>query len=249
VAQQQSGHLTIEQLSAFLDKQLSPQEWADCNAHLLTCQQCQSMLADLRQTSTLLRALPQPELPRSFVLPATITLIPGRFSHTEVSVTPITRSRRNTWQVYLQRSTRVISTIAAVLGIILVMSGFLATLSFPHGSASAVTSASVPAAAPSNVGTTTPALSQAPNADSSHNANTNQSANQKKGPSPQPTPTRSGTTRLAPKATQSGNASKIVPPLLDLSTVAGREGAGALLLILGILGIIFTRRRQLVSRR
>ena len=32
---------------------------------------------------------------------------------------PITRSRRNAWQVYLQRSTRVISTIAAVLGIIL----------------------------------------------------------------------------------------------------------------------------------
>lgn len=249
MAQQQSGHLTIEQLSALLDKQLSPQEWADCDAHLRTCRQCQSMLADLRQTSALLSALPQPELPRSFVLPATITLIPARFSHTEAAVTPITRSRRNTWQVYLQRSTRVISTIAAVLGIILVMSGFLATLSFRHGGTVTASGASVPVAAPPNSGTTTPASSQTPNTDSAQNANTNQSTYQKKGQVPQPTPGGRETIRLAPNARQPGNAGKIVPPVLDLSTVEGREGAGALLLILGILGIVFTRRRQLVSRR
>jgi anti-sigma factor RsiW len=244
VAQQQSGHLTIEQLSAFLDKQLSPQEWADCDAHLRTCQQCQSMLADLRQTSTLLRALPQPELPRSFVLPATITLIPGRFSHTEAPVTPITRSRRNAWQVYLQRSTRVISTIAAVLGIILVMSGFLATLSFPHGNTSTVTSASVPAAAPPNSGTTTPALSRTPNVNTVQNANTNQ-----KGQTLQPVPTENRTAKSVFSTKRSDNQGETIPPVLDLSTVPGREGAGALLLILGILGIVFTRRRQLVSRR
>jgi anti-sigma factor RsiW len=244
LAQQHSGHLTIEQLSAFLDKQLPPQEWADYHAHLRTCQQCQSMLADLRQTSALLRALPQPELPRSFVLPATITSIPERFSHTETSVTPITRSRRNPWQVYLQRSTRVISTIAAVLGIVLVMSGLLATLSFPHGGASTAASAPLPSSAPPASGLATPALSQTPNVETAHNANANQSANQKKGQTLRPAPTENGAARSAPNTTHSGNQAENVPPLLDLNTVAGREGAGALLLILGILGIVFTRRRQ-----
>src|SRR5215469_2615502 len=95
VAQQSGEHLTIEQLSAILDKQLSPQEWAVCRAHLSTCQQCQGMLADLRQTSALLHALPQPELPRSFVLPATITSPAGQISRPEVRapVRQIARSR------------------------------------------------------------------------------------------------------------------------------------------------------------
>ncbi len=244
MAHQYSGHLTIEQLSAFLDKQLSPQEEAACHAHLRTCQQCQGMLADLRQTSVLLRALPQPELPRSFVLPANITSIPERFSHTEASVTPITRSRRNTWQVYLQRSTRVISTIAAVLGIILVMSGFLATLSFPYGGASTAASAPLPSSAPPAFGLSTPALSQTPNADHAQGVSTNQ-----KGQTLQQAPTENAAARSAPNTKQSDNQGENVPLVLDLSTVTGREGAGALLLILGILGIVFTRRRQLVSRR
>ncbi len=248
MAQQYSGHLTIEQLSAFLDKQLPPQELADCHAHLRMCQQCQGMLAGLQQTSALLRALPQPELPRSFVLPANITSIPERFSHSEASVTPITGSRRNTWQVYLQRSTRVISTIAAVLGIILVMSGFLATLSFPHGGATTAASAPLPSSAPPASGLATPALSQTPNADTAQGVSTDQSTNQK-GQTLQPVPTESGTTRSVFNTKQSGNQGENVPPVLDLSTVTGREGAGALLLILGILGIILTRRRQLVSRR
>jgi len=244
VAQQHSGHLTIEQLSALLDKEIPAQEWADCHAHLRTCQLCQGMLVDLRQTSTLLRALPQPELPRLFVLPANITSIPGHFSHTEASATPITRSRRNTWQVYLQRSTRIISTIAAVLGIILVMSGFLATLSFPHGGASTAASAPLPSSGQSNSGPAPLAPAQTPNADTAQSARTNQ-----KGQTLQHAPTEGEPTRSVLYTKQSENQGKNVPPVLDLSTVAGREGAGALLLILGILGVVLTRRRQFVSRQ
>ncbi len=71
--QQHNEHPTIEQLSALLDQQLAPQEQATCDAHLRTCQQCQHTLLNLRQTVALLHALPKPELPRSFVLPAPVT--------------------------------------------------------------------------------------------------------------------------------------------------------------------------------
>src|SRR6266568_3115535 len=66
----QVQHLTTEELSAFLDEQLSSQERTTIEAHLQTCERCQHELASLRQTVALLRALPQPALPRSFVLPA-----------------------------------------------------------------------------------------------------------------------------------------------------------------------------------
>ncbi|TMD29929.1 MAG: hypothetical protein E6J04_13720, partial [Chloroflexi bacterium] len=43
-------HLTTEQLSAFLDAQLSPAEQVEYNAHIESCQRCQGALASLRQT-------------------------------------------------------------------------------------------------------------------------------------------------------------------------------------------------------
>ena len=65
----QDRHPTIEQLSAYLDGQLSSGELSECDTHVETCQQCQQMLAELRETVALLHALPQPTLPRSFTLP------------------------------------------------------------------------------------------------------------------------------------------------------------------------------------
>ncbi|GAC1624569.1 MAG: hypothetical protein NVS4B7_15260 [Ktedonobacteraceae bacterium] len=75
MAKYNEGHLTTEQLSAFLDQQLSPQEQVICKLHLQTCEHCQSTLATLQQTVALLKALPAPSLPRSFVLPADVTYL------------------------------------------------------------------------------------------------------------------------------------------------------------------------------
>ena len=80
----QQEHLTTEQLSAFLDKQLTPQEQAFFDAHMQSCSRCQNALGELRRTVVLLHALPQPSLPRSFTLPAGIHRPP-----------PYARSKRN----------------------------------------------------------------------------------------------------------------------------------------------------------
>jgi len=241
VAQQRSGHLTIEQLSALLDKQLSPQEWAVCQAHLRACQQCQGVLADLRQTSVLLQALQQPELPRSFVLSTTITSTAGQISRpeTRATVTPITRGRRSAWPTYLRVSTRFISTIAAALGIIFILSGLLVSL--PRaGSATSSGSAPVTASSHSNAGTTgvaqTPqARAQTPTSDSANN-------NHPKTRLPQPVGT--ATSRSFSNTAHTENPVNTLLPLLDPSTIEGRMVIGVLLLILGILGVVFTRRRQ-----
>jgi len=58
-----------EQLSAFLDGELSAGERIALERHLQGCAVCQRALAELRQVRALLRALPVPALPRSFTLP------------------------------------------------------------------------------------------------------------------------------------------------------------------------------------
>jgi anti-sigma factor RsiW len=238
VARQFSGHLTIEQLSAILDKQLSAQEWAVCQAHLRACQQCQGMLADLRQTSLLLRALPQPEVPRSFVLPDTITSPAGQISRPEVRapVKQITRGRSRTWPTYLRYSTRFISTIAAALGIFFILSGLV--ISLPRGGA---TTASAPVTAPSSSNTgasgtanTPQAKVQTPNADSTQN-------NHPKTQPPQSVGT--ATSRSFSRTAHAENPGNTLPSILDPSTIEGRMVIGVLLLVLGILGVVFSRRR------
>lgn len=66
---QEDRHLTIEQLSVFLDQELSAQEQANCQTHLDGCEACRNELMGLRQTVALLRALRPVELPREFLLP------------------------------------------------------------------------------------------------------------------------------------------------------------------------------------
>ncbi|TMC58178.1 MAG: hypothetical protein E6J21_13300, partial [Chloroflexota bacterium] len=106
-------HLTTEQLSAFLDRQLSPREQAEYNAHLESCQLCQGALASLRQSVVLLRAMPQPSVPRSFTLPAGVTYLQEPAVH---QGGPIRTLPQRSWPYYMQRSLRAMSTIAAVIG-------------------------------------------------------------------------------------------------------------------------------------
>ncbi|OLC62163.1 MAG: hypothetical protein AUH89_01630 [Ktedonobacter sp. 13_1_40CM_4_52_4] len=118
-------HLTTEQLSAFLDRQLSPAEQAVCNAHIESCQQCQGALASLRQTVALLRSMPQPSVPRSFALPTGVTYLQ------EPAVRQRETNSRRRWPYYVQRSLRAMSVIAAVIGFIFLLSGVLPLLDCP----------------------------------------------------------------------------------------------------------------------
>ena len=60
-----------EALSAYLDDALDGAERDALERHLATCAACRAELAGLRRVGALLRALPEPALPRSFTLPET----------------------------------------------------------------------------------------------------------------------------------------------------------------------------------
>jgi len=65
-------HLTPEQITAYLDGDLTPAERAGLDAHLRTCPACRREMSDVRSTVLLLRGLPDYRPRRSF------QLIPGR---------------------------------------------------------------------------------------------------------------------------------------------------------------------------
>lgn len=67
---------TREDLSAYLDGQLSQAERSRVERHLHDCTDCQAELRDLKQTVALLHALPAARLPRSFLLP--VSAAPAR---------------------------------------------------------------------------------------------------------------------------------------------------------------------------
>jgi anti-sigma factor RsiW len=255
VAQQYDGHLTTEQLSVFLDKQLSREEQLDLSAHLRACQQCQRRLADLRQTVALLHALPQAELPRSFVLPGSTTLAPERplqpvrqgtrTSESGGLITPIPLAHRRRRSI-LQRSVRALSTIAAAVGFILILSGLLAGAHLGVGGGTFATNT-----ASSGAGqTTTSGAVPAPNAgrpnQPAHAASTAGGPERPGAATPQVTRTPSETVRSAPTTGPVQDHTSSVPPVLNLSTSEGQEGVGLILLVLGFLGLVVMR---IVRRR
>src|SRR5262245_38749119 len=58
-----------EQLSAYIDGELSAAERAELQRHISGCAECQEALGELRRVHDLLAALPAPKAPRSFALP------------------------------------------------------------------------------------------------------------------------------------------------------------------------------------
>ena len=240
---QQDEHLTTEQLSAFLDKQLSPAERAVFDAHLASCQQCQSRLADLRLAVALVHALPQEEVPRSFVLPSRLAPVAESPTRRAATVRPVPQQRGRV--SVLQRTVRTVSALAAVLALIFILSGIVPSIQFGSGGA-ATTSA--PAAGQVNRSSEPSAASH--NANTPHVQATNQfaSAHEPAGtktPRPTPTPTsavkaQSNTGSRTPPTVQP----PVLPPFLDLSQPEGRLALGALLLVLAIIGLLITRRRR-----
>ena len=230
-------HLTTEQLSAYLDRQLSPAEQAACKAHIESCQQCQGALAGLRQTVALLRSLPQPSVPRSFALPTGVTYLQEPAAR---QVEPAHPRRR--WPNFVRRSLRAMSTIAAVIGFIFLLSGVLPVLL--HGGG-ATTSATM---APSSGNTTQPQLVATNNAATTTGPAkpaTNDKNTPGRSPNPEKTPagaTASPAVQNHQKNNQTASQAPPAPPIIDLNDPLARQGVGFTLLILGIVGVIVTRR-------
>ena len=235
MAKHNEKHLATEQLSAFLDTQLSPQEQSIVEAHLQDCQQCQDALAGLRQTVALLHALPQPDVPRSFTLSPGVSYLqerPERQSETpqrQRQPVPSQTRQRKSRLYYIQRTIRVASTLVAVVGLFFLLSTVLPA--FPHGGTSSTTTGSVPSATSPFVG-----------------ANPNHQATQ----TPRKiTPNEHGATPVITSATatpsssqktqDTGQSSILLP---DVTTLLGRQEIGLLLLVLGIIGVLLTIRRR-----
>lgn len=239
MTKQGEDHLTTEQRSAFLDKQLSTQEQAIVDAHLRDCQQCRQALAELRQTVAMLHALPQVEVPRSFTLPARIAAVQEQPAHINPVVTPISqrnRARQNT----LQRTIRVMSSLAAVLGLIFILSSFVTALPQGGSTASSTSSGSTAANSPGASTHATPAQHPTPRTNAQPGVSPSVRPSQTLTPTPTPTHTQAvkqGT------PTSTGPPGQPAPAVLDLNGPTGHLVIGSALLVLGILGFALARRR------
>jgi predicted anti-sigma-YlaC factor YlaD len=237
---QEHQHLTTEQLSVFIDKQLSAEEQGQVDEHLKQCEQCQLWLKELRQTVRLVHALPQPQLPRSFALSADVLVTPFP-SQTEHASPIATTHRARPSRV--RTTVKAISTLAAVVGIVFLLSGFL---SFSHMAASSATatSSSGSGSSASSASSTSAGVSnqaqQARQAVTPHVMSTAMS-----------TSISQATASFAPQATTSAvpekrpepaqNAPSSTAPsvsLFDLSQSSGRIATGIILLILALVGFI-----------
>lgn len=239
---QENQHLTTEQLSALLDGEVSAEEKTQWEAHLATCQRCQQELASLRRTVALLRALPQPALPRSFELPVEIAEPVALFAGTRQAAAPIplrAPERRRQDRSYLRFAFRTLSTIAAIIGIVFVLSGIVPTLTSGGISNSAASTSSSTSGSSASSG-------QVPAA-KGHNE-----------PAVVTPAIRPAATPLATQAstptehTTSPDANSNLPStanwpvflFFNLSTPEGRLGFGILLFVLGMMGYVLFRRRR-----
>jgi anti-sigma factor RsiW len=236
VAQLHDEHLTTEQLSAFFDRQLSSEEQAVFDAHMSTCQQCQNNLADLRLTIALLRAMPEEKVPRSFVLPAAFAPVPVRTIREDTTITPIARKQHARFNT-LRRSVRVVSALAAVLALLIIVSGLLPPLHY-GANESATTAAPVSSSGSAN---TTHAPVSTPNVQKPTDVQSNAR-----------TVTPSPVASQAPGPTATTKASTVAPndqspsvlPAIDFSQPVVRLSLGVLLLALSIIVLVVTRRRR-----
>lgn len=220
-------HLTIARLSAYLDGEGTESELALCAAHIQTCLQCQAVLADLRVTCALLREMPRVDVPRSFVLPPALTVLPAPPGRGQPSRLP-----------YLRRSLRVLSTLAAIAGLLFVLiggSGLLpqnrplsTTAGAPLFNTAAGSSASTPPVSDTRGATTPPGhvIDQA-------------AARATARAQGQSTPTGTPAS-VAPGKALGPHVG--LPAPLDLARPSGRLDIGAGLLVLGLLGVVLTRR-------
>jgi anti-sigma factor RsiW len=238
VAQLHDKHLTTEQLSAFFDRQLSSEEQAVFDAHMSTCQQCQNNLADLRLTVALLRAMPEEQVPRSFVLPGALAPVPARTIRQDTTITPIAGKQHARFNT-LRRSVRVVSALAAVLALLIIVSGLFPSLHY-GANESATTAAPVSSSGSAN---TTHAPVQTPNVQKPTDVQSNaRTVTPSPVASQTPGPTGTATTKASTVAPN--DQSPTVLPAIDFSQPVVRLSLGVLLLALSIIVLVVTRRRR-----
>ena len=115
-----------ERLSAYLDGELAPGDVAALERHLAECAECRDELAGLREVRALLRALPQPALPRTFALPPTATKTESHEAHAPPPARPLpARNRRTAAPAAVPRLARAaqwVGGLAASFGLLLILS-------------------------------------------------------------------------------------------------------------------------------
>lgn len=230
----QDRHLTTTELSAFLDGQLSLQEQVRCDAHLKTCEQCRQTLAALRQTVTLLHALPQPPLPRSFLLSSDEAFAPSaarQVPNVSVIELPIRRIVR---PGYIQNTLRSLSALAAIVGLFFLLSGIFSAIPYHVAGETSTASPAVPAATNHSV--------ESPTAKTSPGAVT-----------PNMTPAARITTP-SPNAkpvfeSQAPTPLRSLLVAFNFSTQQGRALTGLVLLVIGTVSFFFLTRLRRRQRR
>jgi negative regulator of sigma E activity len=228
-----------EQLSALLDNQLGEQERAALEAHLRDCAECQAELASLQQTRALLRALPQPVLPRNFTLPLDVAveeppevepvhqIPPQPAQHPR----PLRHAREQRWKRPVQVM-QWLSTVAAVLGLVLLCSSAFSSVHLSMGGASN-NSSSAPSAAQATSYRTPPTVRTGNTLPGDGSPVATQDT-----PASTPTP--------VPLNTTHGDSSSGISNPNNTQWFISATGLGILLLILSVCGFIVARilRRQ-----
>ena len=199
-------------------------------------------MTELRSTVALLRAMPRADVPRSFTLPTAIGLPPVQPAR--VNTEPPRRQRVLNYT--LRRTVRVVSTLAAVLGFLFILSGLLANLQFPGGGGTT--------AAPA-LQSVNPQASQATKTGPSA-VGSNDRGTPKVGKVTEPATKTPAAAQLTPTLTATpanntvspppANQAPTIPPALDPSRPEGRLSLGLLLLLFSIIGLLTTRRRRSV---
>ena len=241
-----------EQLSALLDNELSAQERAALETHLESCDWCRDELESLRRTRALLRALPQPALPRSFILPlepAAMTEPQRAAPALRPAPVPVAAAQRRTnlpggRAPNRHRPVQVLqwlSAIAAVLGIVFLLSGVFSTFSNGRTTASNASVSNSAQGGAQDTGAPRPTSPThlpyaSPPPETGTGAGTPAPTAEKTTATPRPT---SGT---APGQSGSQGASSSSP----LGQIVSTTSIGLLLLVLSVGGFITTwalRRR------
>ncbi len=238
-------HLTTEQLSALLDQQLPSREQAEYNAHLNSCRQCQNVMADLKLTVALLHALPQPTLPRSFVLPATTAHVQEQPAQ---PVRPLTTTTRRTPPQRLgylaRRSIRTLSTLAAVIGLIFMLSSFLSTHTFGGGATTSSTGHIPVSGSSRGSAITTPPVKTSQGCDHSTPRPVQCGTQHTPTATPGQTPAVTVPVTPTPQIKNPPKQNSTGSPAIDLNSPQVHLGLGAILLLIGILGVALTRKRR-----
>jgi anti-sigma factor RsiW len=187
-----------EQLSAYIDGELSAAERVELERHIPGCPECQEALGELRRVHDLLAALPMPKAPRSFALPLD-THLPARPA-TEQIATRRSRGGLIQWA----------GAIAATIGLFLLLGSMVAGLPGFNGKQSAASSGQNRNTTLTGAQSQTPAATPPGQRTPDFNATQQPQANDKATPSVTATPNASATS-VTPQNTGGGPDIPVLP--------------------------------------